>query len=165
MKNKSINMLIVALLMAGVMAVMLFVFIEDAHDKFEENITVDANGVTETLLEVRDLQLIPTQKSEYSVNLVCAASGDYYVYLDYIEEKDGGMKPFVVVNVSCDGKELYSGRLEELLDTDLVIEFEEKLEADEPRVITFVYEMPYETGNEAQGTYADFDIKLTINKS
>jgi hypothetical protein len=25
--------------------------------------------------------------------------------------------------------------------------------------------MPYETGNEAQGTYSDFDINLTIKKS
>ena len=56
-------------------------------------------------------------------------------------------------------------RYKELLDTDLIIEFEETLEADEPRVITFRYEMPYETGDEAQGTYADFNIKLTINKS
>lgn len=165
MKNKNINMLIVALLMAGIMAVMLFVFIDGAHDEFGENITVDANGATETVLEVRDLQLIPAQKSEYSVNLVCEASGDYYVYLDYLEEKDGGMKPFVLVTVSCDGKELYKGGLKELLDTDLIIEFEETLEADEPRVITFRYEMPYETGDEAQGTYADFNIKLTINKS
>jgi hypothetical protein len=165
MKNKNINMLIVALIMAGLMAFMLAVFIEDTHDKFQEKITVDADGVTETTLEVRDLALIPTQKSEYSVNLVCAASGGYFVYLDFTEEKDGGMKPFVVVTVSCDGKQVYSGRLNELLDSDYIIEFEAELEAKEPRVISFKYEMPYETGNEAQGTYADFNIKLTIKKN
>lgn len=164
MKNRNINILIVALILAGIMAFMLAVFIEDAHDKFEENITVDAGGVTETTLEVRDLRLIPTQKSEYSVNLVCAASGDYNVYLDYVEKKDGGMKPFVTVTVSCDGNQIYRGGLSELLDNDIIIEFEETLEAKEPRVITFIYEMPYETGNEAQGTYSDFNIKLTISK-
>ena len=165
MKNRSINILIVALLLAAVMSVMLIVFIEEAHNNFEKNITVEANGVTESVIPVRDLQLVPTEKKEYSVNLVCEASGGYFVFLDFVEKKDGGMKPFVVVTVSCDGELVYKGSLAELLDTDKIVEFVSTLEADDPSVITFEYQMPRETGNEAQGTYSDFDVKLSIKKN
>ena len=165
MKNKNINMLIVALLLAGLMAVMLIFFLEDAHDSFEEDIKIDQDGVLESTLAVRNLHLIPAQSREYKVNLVCKASGGYFVSLDYVEDKDGGMKEFVVVTVSCNGKLIYNGSLKTLLDTDLVLEFEEELYSDTPAVIVFNYSMPYEIGNEAQGTYADFDIKLNINKS
>ena len=165
MKNKNINMLIVALLLAGLMAVMLMFFLEDAHDRFEEDVKLESDGITESVLSVRNLQLVPTQTSEYKVNLMCRASGDYFIYLDYNESVDGGMKSFVVVSVTCNGELIYNGSLKDLLDTDIVVEFEETLFEDEYTVIIFQYHMPYETGNEAQGTYSDFDINLTIKKS
>ena len=165
MKNKSINMLIVGLILLGLMAVMLIVFIEKAHDDFEKNITVNSDGVTESVLSVRNLKLTPTQKSEYSINLVCDASGSYHVSLVYEEKTDGGMKEFVNVLVKYDEKIAYEGTLGALLDGHETIEFESELKSDDPVVITICYEMPYTVGNEAQGTYADFDICLKIEKS
>lgn len=163
-KNSHINMLIVGLLLLVAMSVVLVVFIEYAHDVFDDNITVSSDGVTTSVKAVRDLRLTPTQSKTYSVNLVCEASGDYYIFLDYEETADGGMKRFVNVTVRLGDEVVYEGDLATLLDTDKVIEFEGTLEADDPLPVDITYEMPYETGNEAQGTSSDFNVKFTIKK-
>ena len=164
MKTKSLNILIVAFCLLGIIAIMLIAFLEQAHEDFPNNITVSSEGTTETVLEVRDLQLTPTEKKEYAVNLVCDASGDYDISLDYQETRDGGMKPFVNVMVKCADTVVYEGKLSDLLDGSAVVEFAGTLEAKDPLVVTISYEMPYEIGNEAQGTSADFDVVLKIEK-
>ena len=164
MKTKSLNMLIVAFVLLGLMAVMIITFIEDTHDNFEKNITVDADGVTEEVLAVRELMLNPTESKEYSVNLVCAASGAYRIFLDYEEKSDGGMKPFVDVIVKSNDKVVYSGNLVELIDGKKTVEFDGELFAEDPLVVTVCYTMPGSVGNEAQGTFTDFDVRLKIEK-
>lgn len=164
MKNRSINMLIVAFCALACMAVALIFFIGYAHERFEDGITVTENGVTESVMEVRDLVLTPTAKKEYHVNLYCEATGGYNISLDYREKHDGGMKNFVVVKVSLGDKQVYEGMLSELLDEDITIDFPGELHADDPLTLTFSYEMPREIGNEAQGTSADFDIVIKIKK-
>ena len=167
MKNRSANILIVALLLLVMMSVILIVFLEKAHEEFPENITVEANGVTESILPIRDLRLTPTEAQEYSVNLVCEASGSYYIFLDYEETVDGGMKPFVDVTITCGDLVVYTGSLEDLFKEDNILQFEGNLESKEkpPLVLTFRYEMPHHVGNEAQGTYSDFDVHIKIKKS
>lgn len=165
MKNRSANILIFAMLFIGIMATMLIIFLADAKEKFPEEITVVEDGVTESILPIRDLMLNPTESREYSVNLFCRASGGYYIYLDFEETEDGGMKPFVDVTVKVDGEVLYEGKLDALLAPDAAaVECEAELYADEPRVFTVTYTMPRDVGNEAQGTYSDFDLNLKIKK-
>lgn len=166
MKNRSVNILIVALLLLALMSVMILVFLEKAHDDFPNDITVVEDGVTESILPVRDLMLNPTESKEYSVNLYCAASGSYYVYLDYEETEDGGMKHFVDVTVKAGDTVVYEGKLDKIIDDpNEIIQFEGQLKAKEPLTISITYLMPSEIGNEAQGTYSDFDIHLTIKKT
>ena len=164
MKNRSINMLIVGLLVLGLLATALIAFLIKAKENFPKNIKVRENGVTESILPIRDLKLTPSESKEYSVDLVCDASGLYHIYLDFEELTDGGMKPFVHVSVSADGALIYEGELAALLDGDEVLYFQGDLFATDPLVLTICYLMPYEIGNEAQGTYADFDIHLKIKK-
>ena len=165
MKNRSVNILIASFVLIGIFAVMLIVFIDYAKDNFGNNITVSSEGVTESTLSVRNLRLNPSESKEYSINLVCEASGGFDVTLDFVEKADGGMKPFVNVTVKCDGELLYEGSLTALLDGDEVIVFEAELHATEPRVISICYSMPRSIGNEAQGTYSDFDLYLKVKKN
>ena len=168
MKNRSVNMLIVALLLLAALSVTLFVFLADAKEKFPKEITVDADGVSETVLTVRDLHLNPTESREYSINLFCAASGMYDVSLDYEETVDGGLKHFVNVTVKADGVTVYEGALSDLLNGTATVCFNGELRekrTQEPLVLTITYHMPRSVGNEAQGTYADFDVNLKIVKS
>ena len=161
-------MLIVALLLLALMAVAIIVFLEKAHDDYPNDITVVEDGVTESILPVRDLMLNPTESKEYSVNLYCAASGSYNVYLDYEETEDGGMKHFVDVTIRANDTVVYEGKLDKLIDDpDEIVQFAAQLKAKDkdPFVISITYLMPREIGNEAQGTYSDFDIHITIKKS
>lgn len=165
MNVKHSNIIIVAMLLFAVLSIMLIVFLNQAHEDFKNDITVSASGVTEKTLTVRDLKLTPTQQTEFDVGLTCAASGSYNISLDYIEQRDGGMKHFIDVVVKYNGEVVYEGNLLELLDGDEIVRFEGVLEEKEPCTITIVYEMPIDVGNEAQGTSADFDIRLRIEKS
>ena len=153
------------MLLLTLMGVMLAAFLGKAKEDYPNEITVKENGVTESILEVRDLKLNPTESMEYDVNLLCDASGMYHISLDYNETEDGGMKPFVDVTVKVGGEQVYEGKLEELLRDGVVIECEGELQSKEPLVLSICYLMPYDVGNEAQGTYSDFDISITIKKS
>ena len=164
MNSRRISMLIVALLLLAAMAVVLVVFVQKAHEDFEDGITVSKDGVTEEVIKVRDLKLNPTDKTEYSINLTCLASGDFDIFFDFREKKDGGMKEFVDVTVSLGDKRIYEGSLSKLLENGEVVEFEGYLEAKKPVVVTICYEMPQHIGNEAQGTYSDFDINVKVVK-
>ena len=69
MKAKSLGILVVALLLLTAISVTLVVFIEYAKEKFPEDITVSSEGVTESILPIRDLRLNPSESREYRVNL------------------------------------------------------------------------------------------------
>ena len=164
MKDKSFYILVTAILLLSSMALMLIVFLHQADEVFEGSITVEENGITETTIPVRDLILTPGVQKDYHVNLICQASGHYFIHLDYQENHDGGMKEFVDVIIELDGAVVFDGPLTDLLDGGKVIETDGELHADEPLVVSFKYKMPIDTGNEAQGTSSDFDIHVIIEK-
>lgn len=165
MKNRSINMLIVALLLIAALSVTLITFLAKAKEDFPKDIRVNADGESETILAVRDLKLNPSESKCYEVNLYCAASGSYYISLDYEEVTNGGMKSFIDVTVKCGDVVVYKGNLGALLDADVQVQFLGELHETEPVVISVCYEMPREIGNEAQSTYAEFDVCLKIKKA
>ena len=94
MKNKNINMLIVSFLVIAAFSIMLIIYVGTAKSDFSENIKVSQDGVTEDILAVRDLRLAPTESKEYSVNLVCAASGTIAFDLKYVEKKRQRVKRY-----------------------------------------------------------------------
>ena len=165
MKQRGMTILTISLALLGAIGVMLLVFVNQAHEEFKENVQVSENGVTEEVLVIRDLMLNPAEKKQYEVKLTCPASGQFNITLDHEEIEDGGMKPFVNVRIFCNDREVYCGTLVELLDHGTLATMQAELHATEPALLRVVYEMPYETGNEAQGTFADFNIRLTIEKS
>ena len=164
MNKKTLNILIVALLVLGAMACMLIAFTANAREDFPESVKVKRNGETQEVFAVRDLKLTPSESKEYEIDLVCDASGAYDIALEYQEQHDGGMKRYVDVTVQANGETVYEGKLAKLLDGGEKIELQGTLYAQEPLVLKIIYTMPYETGNEAQGTSADFDLCLKIQK-
>ena len=164
MNKKTVFIIISALLMLALMASMLLMLMMKAHENFPKNIKVRENGVTEDVFTIRDLQLNPTESKEYEIDLVCDASGDYNITLTYEELQHGTMKYYVDVAVKANGEVVYEGKLSALIDDKEVISFDGVLLAEEPLVVTVIYTMPYETGNEAQGTSADFDLYLKVKK-
>ena len=164
MNKKTVFIIISALLMLGLMASMLLMLMMKAHVNFPKNIKVREDGVTEDVFAIRDLQLCPTESKEYEIDLFCDASGDYNITMAYGERKQGTMKHYVDVVVKANGETVYQGKLSKLIDGKEIVSFDGTLLAEHPLTVTVTYTMPYETGNEAQGTSADFDIHLKIQK-
>ena len=164
MKSKSLNILLVSFFLIGIMSVMLITFLGQAHEDFPKNITINADETTESVYAIRNLRLTPAQQEKYVVNLVCAASGRYHIYLEYDETDDGGMKEYVIVTVQSGEQTVYQGPLTTLLD-GYEVAFDGELKSDDPLPVTICYEMPYTVGNEAMGTYVDFDVCIQIEKS
>ena len=164
MNKKTVFIIISALLMLGLMASMLLMLMMKAHENFPKNIKVREDGVTEDVFAIRDLQLCPTESKEYEIDLFCDASGDYNITMAYEERKQGTMKHYVDVVVKANGETVYQGKLSKLIDGKEIVSFDGTLLAEHPLTVTVTYTMPYETGNEAQGTSADFDIHLKIQK-
>ena len=165
MSDKGYKIVITVMIVLALFAVMLNIFLWNADEKFEGSIKVRENGITETVIPVRDLVLTPGASNEYHVDLICDATGSYFVEIEYEETYDGGMKHFVNTKILSDDKLIFEGPLTDLIDKKIPVEFEEELHASEPVVITFIYSMPVETGNEAQHTSAKFDLHVKIEKS
>lgn len=164
MKKRSSDVLLVALCLLAIVSSLLVMFIGNTHEEFEQNITVNQDGQTDSVVAIRNLTLNPNESKQYSVNLVCDLSGSYIVDIDFIEIDDGGMKQYVQTVVRRDGIIIFSGGLDELLNTDKILSFESVLNGRNPVVLTFEYIMPYEVGNDAQGTTSDFDVNIKITK-
>ena len=89
-------------------------------------------------------------------------SGLYDAKIVFTEQKDGGLKNYVVATLTADGEIIYKGSLNQLLGTTQW--FELTPQKDETVNISLVYEMPLDVKNEAQGTYATFDAALTVGR-
>lgn len=165
MKKHTYYIIIVAMLLLIAFSIMLIIFLHNADEIYEGNIRVRENDVTETTIPVRDLVMNPGVEKEYHVDLICDATGSYFIHIDFEEKKDGGMKDFVEVTILSNDKRVYQGPLTALLDDKLIFEFIGELDESEPHVLTFKYMMPLETGNEAQGTSSNFDIHIVIKKA
>ena len=165
MKKRTFQIMIVAMLVVSILAVMFIFFLDRAHGEFRDNVRVRSVGRTEKVMAIQNLQLNPTEKEEYTVDFTCDASGGYDFSIEYIETEDGGMKHFVNVTMYFSDEAIYTGSLAELIDSDVTVSFVGELHETKPTTVKFVYEMPYETGNEAQGTWADFKIRFSVEKN
>ena len=164
--RKSIKMFMLFLVISVTTFVGIFMWfeIQNAHDDFGEDIVIESNGQTIKNFSIDDLMLNPGQSKDYMVNLVCKAEGTYSIILDFNEIKNGGLKNFVDVDVFVGESLIGTKTLDELLTDGQTLTFSVDLLGDKPVALKMVYKMSNEIKNEAQGTYADFDLKLTIEK-
>ena len=164
MKKHIFLIMSIALFTLAIFALTFNFFILDAQGSLEEQINIRSDATVNETIKVKELKLVPTESKEYEILFAYDITGNFKVSLDYFEKHDGGLKEYVLVNVSRDGEELYAGTLKELLDENVLIEFEEEIDNEHPVSIKIVYTMPREVGNEAQGSFATFNIKVKIEK-
>lgn len=160
MKVKRI--LLIALALVILLGVVLVALLLANNDKIVKNIKLKEDGITKESLEFSANGLHPGDEKEYTINITSSVVGKYSVKFDFIEDKDGLLKSFIDVTLTY-GDTSYTYTLAELLDGQ-TINFVCDV-SNEPAVITVKFVMPIETGNEAQGTYADFFANLTIERA
>lgn len=120
-------------------------------------IKLDDSGVTQAELKFSANGLEPTESREYSILLQASSSGTYNVTLEFVGEKSI-LGDFVDVTVEYEGGKAENS-LANLLNGETV---EFTCEITKKSAIKIIYTMPEDTGNEAQGASADFDILLTV---
>ncbi|MBO6263022.1 MAG: hypothetical protein J6N93_01950 [Clostridia bacterium] len=161
-KRRTRNILILILIIFTLVGIALFFFIRQVQSDFSEEITVEIHGTTTSVLTVDDLNLKPGEYREYAVNLKSDVDIEYTIDLDFVETDDGGLKNFINTEIKC-LDETHTKALCDLLNGEDKITFKCPLQKDVVTQIVIRYYMPIETGNEAQGTAADFNVVLTAS--
>lgn len=164
MTKRTFIALAVSLFAVAALATGLVCLTQNAHDNFEKTVTIDRNGTADETFSVAELVLNPSESKEEKVHLACEVEGEFAVSMDFVEKEDGGLKPFVDVTVSVDGREVYSGTLSALLTDKQVISFTSNITAKQKTTIVVRYTMPEAVGNEAKNTSSLFDTHIKIQK-
>ncbi len=154
----------IAMGLIAVMAISLIFFVKTDVPKLSETVTVSSDGVAEEALTVQSLTINPGETRECYVFLRSAMDGKFKANLTFEELNDGGLKSYVNVELFLNDQSVYDGSLTDLL-LGTPVTFNTDLDATDHTLLKITYKMPVETGNEAQGTTASFDIRLKIEKS
>jgi len=163
-KNVKFLVLIMTICVLSFVSIGLYFYMRNAHDKFDDDIVIEVSGKTVENFSIDNLTLTPGVRKEYSVSLYCRAEGDFTVTVDCLEKEDGGLKDFVYVEVSVNGEVVGTEKLSDILKDDCKITFSQELFAKKPAKVIIAYTMSDEIENEAMGTYADFQVEITVDK-
>ena len=159
------NILIILSSLVLVFAISLLVYLTSSQNDITDKIVIKSNDEIHEVLEVSDLNLIPSEMKEYDVSFESKIGGKFFIYLDYQETFDGGMKDYVDVIVKVGDEVIYEGKLSDLFKDDFVVEVSLDFNEDSTREIRLIYSMDVTVGNEAKNTSSDFNIELTIKRN
>lgn len=125
------------------------------QSNMEANTVIELNGETSKTLKAELTDFYPGSEQEYKIVLTGETAGNYIITLDFRDVKNSGsLENYLTATIKAKDITIQK-QLKELLDGE---EIELGKGVGE---ITIVYAMPTDTGNEAQGTTADFYIDLT----
>lgn len=153
---KTVSRIIIAVLAVAIAVGIAIICIVLTTNKTIK-IKLDDSGVTQAELKFSANGLEPAESREYSILLQASTSGTYNVTLEFVGEKSI-LGDFVDVTVEYEGGKAENS-LANLLNGETV---EFTCEITKKSAIKIIYTMPEDTGNEAQGASADFDILLTV---
>lgn len=156
-KKRILALVVVAAIVAGI--ILYFVLTAESKYKLFKEIVLAESGITYEELEFSANGLKPDSSRDYTLQLTAKDSGRYGLEFSFIEEHDGGLRNFVFVKFEFnnDVKE-YS--LNELFN-GLTVNFETEISGRAAAQLHIIFIMPYEIGNEAQGTESDFTVSFT----
>ena len=160
-------LIIFALSALSVTGAAVVLHIQDMQQDFVKNITVVENGMVVDKLEMVAHGLNPGTEKVFTVNLGCAEGmeGDYQTTIDFAETDESPLKEFVNVEITLNGKVVYTGMLSDLLKEETQqISFRTDLVAKSPSKIVFRYSVDESIGNEAMDKNAIFDVLITAKK-
>ena len=133
-----------------------------ATEESRNNIVVDISGDGVETIKFEALGLVPGEQCEYTVQLKGENAKEYDLSFDFVEVKEGTLKDFARVQIISGEEVVYDELLAdaiEKVDLSLPVDFHE----DKNTVLTIVYYMPVEVGNEAKNAEALFELVLVAS--
>lgn len=154
-KRLKLILILVCVVMTFIGIVLLAVLQE--QDSLKEHTVIELNGETSKTLKAELTDFYPGIKQEYKIILNGESVENYQITLNFRNDKNSGdLKNYLTVTITTKDVTIQK-QLKDLLDGD-------KVElGNNSNEITIVYAMPEDTGNEAQGTTAEFYIDLTAS--
>jgi len=125
-------------------------------------INVDLSDEIDSVIEFKDLALIPGEECKYTVKLAGEAGVRYGVELAFSEKGDSPLKQYAYARLEFDGEVIYEELMSELLDEDGT-RLSLDLETGKDSIVEVTYYLPEEVGNEAQNAEAVFELRITAN--
>lgn len=122
-----------------------------------KNTVIRLNGESSTTLHAELTGFYPGSGQEFAISLTGDGAAQYYITLDFRDRKGGELEDYLTVVIRTATLEL-ERNLKDLLDGEAVSLGQGASE------IEIFYFMPEETGNEAQGTRAVFEVELTARR-
>lgn len=123
----------------------------------QPNTVIKLNGVTHKTLQAELSGFYPGNEQEYKIVAMGEGAESYEITLAFrSNEKSGGLENYLTVTIETKDVTIEKP-LTELLDGESIVLGKNANE------ITIRYVMHEDTGNEAQGTSADFYIDFTAN--
>lgn len=152
--NKKLKLiLILVCVVMTFTGIVLWAFLQ--QDGLKERTVIKINGETSKTLKAELTDFYPECEQEYKIILSGASAENYAITLNFRNDKNSGaLENYLTVTITTKTVTI-SKQLSELLNGESV-----KL-GKNANEITITYAMPAATGNEAQGTTADFYIDLT----
>lgn len=135
--------------------VVIWGVLREQQAELTENTVIELDGETEKTVKAELTGFYPGGKQTYTLLLSGEMAEDYDVTISFRNDKNSGaLENYLTVTIKTKDV-MIERQLKDLLDEG---EIELGKNANE---VTITYAMPEDTGNEAQGTTADFYIDLT----
>ncbi len=168
-KRSGFGIAFVLFLVIVVSMIVFLLFREVPEDDDVEDVDVivelEADGTTYETLEFNNaLDLFPGEKTEYTLQITCAADGKYQIDFAFVETKEGTLQNFINVELKIGEEVIGSGNLATLFDGE-EINYKGDFSSTDPVELVVVYSMPLETTNEAQGATTSFNLELTARRA
>ncbi len=153
--NKKLKLILILVCVVMAFTGVVIVAVVQEQGNLKERTVIELNGETNKTLKTELTGFYPGSEREYKIILRGEASENYETTLNFRSDKSSGaLENYIIVTITTKGVTIKK-QLKELLDG-------EKAELGKnASEITITYAMPENTGNEAQGTTADFYIDFT----
>lgn len=161
MKVKYILPIVVAVALLVGVGIMAMALPMSDNQQIRE-ITLKENGVTTAQLEFSASGLAPADSREYTIHLT-GSSAKYTLSFQFLSASVNPLKDYIEVTLQH-GDDSYDYSLADLLD-GTTVSMDCVVGDSGTAVVSVIYSMSADIGNEAQRANADFTINLTAEKS
>ena len=175
-KNKTVFILVVAMVTLSLFGVMFVLFNNNRDKGIIENMTISGVEQSETVKEwtISNLCLAPGDKDERKINLNFQSDGDYKIILEFTETYDGGLKEYIDVTIMYGQTTVEDQTSLEELFTENTVDYNYTHDSDAVGVVplTVIYKMPVTVGDglsvdeqrQIMGTSSKFNLKITVKR-
>ncbi len=160
--SKSIyRLLVIIIVVTTLIGVLLALYLLKANEAADAEIVL--NGSEQKSMAVQLSDMNPGSKRKYTVKTELVAGDIYNMQIRFQRTDEGELAEYIALDVKYGGTVIASGRLSDFLNGK-TLEFQFEVSEEKNCAFELIYKMDVEAGNEAQGTFAGFEVTMSITR-